>query len=136
MNFLKRHNGNILIDNVGHLVHIDFGFIFSMIGPGGLHFETAPFKLTQVIFILFFIKFIPIQEYVEFLGGEDSDLFLYFKIIMMKGFLELKKHASCIVNMILIMKEKSSLPCFKNFDLELFRSRFLEKKNDNEVNLK
>jgi len=55
-----RHNGNILIDSNGHIVHIDFGFVLCL-GPGGMIFETAPFKLTS--------------DYVELMGGKDSDMF-------------------------------------------------------------
>lgn len=58
-----RHNGNILIDHEGHLIHIDFGFIFQH-GPGGMKFESAPFKLTK--------------EYIDLLGGMESDMFHYF----------------------------------------------------------
>ncbi len=62
-----RHNGNILIDDVGHILHIDFGFMLGT-SPGGVNFESAPFKLTQ--------------EYVELMKGKDSDYFGYFRSLM------------------------------------------------------
>jgi phosphatidylinositol 4-kinase len=51
-----RHNQNIMIDDEGHIVHIDFGFLLSNAPGRGLKFEKAPFKLTV--------------EDLEVLGGE------------------------------------------------------------------
>jgi hypothetical protein len=59
-----RHNGNILIDNEGHIIHIDFGFMLSN-SPGSVGFEAAPFKLTQ--------------DYVDVLGGVGSTEFEDYK---------------------------------------------------------
>lgn len=94
-----RHNGNIMLDNEGHIIHIDFGFLLSN-SPGSVGFEAAPFKLTM--------------EYVDLLGGLESELFLYFKDICKKCFLALREHSEQIINMVEIMQKDSSLPCFNN----------------------
>lgn len=35
-----------MLDEEGHIIHIDFGFMLSN-SPGGVNFESAPFKLTR-----------------------------------------------------------------------------------------
>lgn len=94
-----RHNGNILLDNDGHLIHIDFGFILST-SPRNLGFETSPFKLTP--------------EFVEVMGGLGSDMFEYFKILILQGMVAARKHMDRILSLVEIMRSGSQLPCFKS----------------------
>ena len=50
-----RHNGNILISTEGHLLHIDFGFLLSIAPGGAFSLESAPFKLTEEMVLLYSI---------------------------------------------------------------------------------
>jgi phosphatidylinositol 4-kinase B len=92
-----RHNGNILIDNAGHIIHIDFGFMLSNT-PGSMGFEAAPFKLTQ--------------EYVDVLGGLTSPAFETWKSQMKRAFQALRKDAERIVMLVELMGKESRMPCF------------------------
>ncbi|VDM08318.1 unnamed protein product [Wuchereria bancrofti] len=106
-----RHNGNILLDSEGHLIHIDFGYILS-ISPKNLGFETSPFKLTQ--------------ELVDVMGGLDSDMFSYYKILILKGLLATRKHYEQVVSIVEIMINGSQLPCFRggSSTIRLLKDRF------------
>ena len=84
-----RHNGNILIDIEGYLMHIDFGFFLSNAPGKGVKFETAPFKLTA--------------EMVEVLGGDRSTAFAEYRELMKQGFLALQENAEKIIIIIEMM---------------------------------
>jgi len=115
-----RHNGNILIDNEGHIIHIDFGFMLSN-SPGAVGFEAAPFKLTY--------------EYVEVLGGLGSPEYDDFKKLCKQAFqgargagpglpprrfrslranqtAALRRSADSIIDLVSMMGRESRMPCF------------------------
>ena len=85
-----RHNGNILLDMRGCIIHIDFGFILG-INPGNVNFEKPPFKLTT--------------EYVEILDGLDSAIYQYYKSLMLRGMIVAKRHIKTFVKIIEIMSK-------------------------------
>ncbi|KAG6814353.1 hypothetical protein H0H92_010938 [Tricholoma furcatifolium] len=107
-----RHNGNILLDRDGHLIHIDFGFILSNT-PGNIGFEAAPFKLPL--------------EYIEVLGGINGAPFLEFRRLFKEGFEAARKHCDGIITLVELMQKDSSLPCFAAFREQtsvMLRDRF------------
>ncbi|KAJ2786709.1 Phosphatidylinositol 4-kinase pik1alpha (PI4-kinase)(PtdIns-4-kinase) [Coemansia interrupta] len=91
-----RHNGNILLDTAGHIIHIDFGFMLSN-SPGSVGFEQAPFKFPM--------------EYVDILGGRESAKFAEFRELLVKAFLGLRKHADNVCLLVEMMLKDSPLPC-------------------------
>jgi phosphatidylinositol 4-kinase len=96
-----RHNGNILIDNEGHLIHIDFGFLLSNAPGKGLKFENAPFKLSR--------------DMVDCLGGVDGKYFGEFRKLLKKGFLAVNKHRAKIIILVEMMwcGHGKKLDCFE-----------------------
>ncbi|KAK5118344.1 hypothetical protein LTR62_002857 [Meristemomyces frigidus] len=103
-----RHNGNILIDSDGHVIHIDFGFMLSN-SPGNMGFEAAPFKLTA--------------EYLELLGllpttatttttADANPAFTLFKDLMKEAFQALRREAERITTLVELMGRESRMACF------------------------
>jgi phosphatidylinositol 4-kinase len=118
-----RHNGNLLIDAEGHILHIDFGFMLSIAPGGSFSIETAPFKLTD--------------EMVDLLGGLDSPLFGDFVTAFTKGFIALQANCENILSAITILSQNSTFPCFQGKAtqqiLEKLRSRFRSELNVNDA---
>ncbi|ORY06106.1 hypothetical protein K493DRAFT_252236 [Basidiobolus meristosporus CBS 931.73] len=110
LQFKDRHNGNIMLDDEGHIVHIDFGFILD-ISPGGINFESAPFKLTT--------------EMIQVMGGNaEVQQFKWFCDLCVKAYLASRPYAEQIIQLVSLMME-SGLPCFKGeTTLKKLRSRF------------
>ncbi|XP_052196244.1 phosphatidylinositol 4-kinase beta 1 [Diospyros lotus] len=96
-----RHNGNLLLDEEGHIIHIDFGFMLSN-SPGGVNFESAPFKLTREL----------LEVMDSDAEGSQSEFFNYFKVLCIQGFLTCRKHAERII-LLVEMLQDSGFPCFK-----------------------
>ena len=118
LQFKDRHNGNIMYDESGHILHIDFGFCFDIV-PGGVKFENVPFKLTH--------------EMILVLGGSDeTQAFKWFEELCIKGYLACRPYMEMIVRTVTPMLE-SGLPCFKDTTIKNLRSRFVPNKSEKEA---
>lgn len=93
-----RHNGNILIDRQGHLIHIDFGYMLSSSPGGNMGFEAAPFKLTA--------------EFLDVIG-RDSRSLRRFRELCYQTFLALRRQSHRLVLLAeMTVYGSEHLPCF------------------------
>ncbi|ODV85787.1 hypothetical protein CANARDRAFT_7157 [[Candida] arabinofermentans NRRL YB-2248] len=113
-----RHNGNIMYDIEGHILHIDFGFCFDIV-PGGVKFEQSPFKLTR--------------EMVNVMGGStETQAYKWFEELCVKSFLACRPYMNTIINAVIPMLD-SGLPCFKQTTIKHLTARFVPHKSDKEA---
>ena len=113
-----RHNGNLMIDSEGHMIHIDFGFIFDISPAKDMKFESAGFKLTL--------------EMVELMGSDGktaSPLVLWFQELVIRGFLAVREHRSEILAIVEPMLH-STLVCFKPNSLAGLKGRFFPDRDE------
>jgi phosphatidylinositol 4-kinase A len=120
MSIKDRHNGNVLIDRLGNLCHIDYGFILGISPGGNLGFESAAFKLSA--------------EMLELMDGVDSPVFLQFTDTVIRGFLVARRLQAPLLSTISAFAD-SGLPCFmhKDDNLVSLRDKFLPDKRDSEA---
>ena len=116
-----RHNGNILLDSTGRLVHIDFSFMLGW-APGGITFEKSAFKLTKDI--------------VDVWGGRGSPLWDEFVELIVGGLQALQMHHALILQDVEVVAAcDAKFPCLrqnrvaKKRILHLLRRRFLLSKS-------
>jgi len=115
-----RHNGNIMIDSLGRVAHIDFGFIYETSPGGNLGFEPS-FKLTD--------------EMNELIGPK---YYLWFQVLVVRGFLAVRRKMDTILSLTQPMLD-STLRCFnskrrvggpRSVSMQTVRARFFPDLDD------
>ena len=110
-----RHNGNILIDKAGHLIHIDFGFMFDSSPGGDMGFEKSPFKLTD--------------EMIWIMGGSpNAEQFIWFMEQGIKSFLSIREHYQSIITLTELMLD-TQMKIFKPLTIQNLTKRFCIESN-------
>ncbi|PLB54298.1 phosphatidylinositol 4-kinase [Aspergillus steynii IBT 23096] len=128
LQFKDRHNGNIMVDDAGHIIHIDFGFCFD-IAPGGVRFERAPFKLTS--------EMVAVMSGFGLAGGGShnpttTQPYRWFESLVVKAFLASRPYSTRLSHIVSLMLD-SGLPCFKPDTLKNFRDRFALDRSEREA---
>jgi len=105
-----------MIDESGHLIHIDFGFIFDWSPGKDMGFESANFKLTE--------------EFILILGGNPkAEPYKLFVTKVIQGFLAVREHADDFCTLTELM-HYSGFPCFKPSSVANLEQRFRKDLNN------
>jgi Phosphatidylinositol 3- and 4-kinase len=116
-----RHNGNIMLDAQGHIVHIDFGFMLTN-SPGAIKFESVPFKLTEE-----YLQVVCARKNVQDAAETSkTEGYRYFQELFVLGLLAARKHYEKLTTLVEIMMEGTSMPCMSTGHsvVESLRHRF------------
>ncbi|WZZ64016.1 hypothetical protein YC2023_075386 [Brassica napus] len=117
-----RHNGNLLFDDVGRLVHIDFGFILETSPGGNMRFESAHFKLSHEM-----------TQLLDPSGVMKSKTWHQFVSLCVKGYLAARRYMDGIISTVQMMLD-SGLPCFSRGDpIGNLRKRFHPEMSEREA---
>lgn len=112
--FKDRHNGNLLLDTAGHVIHIDFGFVFGIAPGGSFSLEmSTPFKLTE--------------EMLDVMGGLRSPLFSEFVTLFCCGYLALQAHCETFLTLVEITSRDSTFKCFDGRDIDEIVAKLRER---------